>query len=126
MRIDAAHRQFQAAAQCKAVDRRDGRFAHRFEQPENLLPTTADAFRCDGIRGGDLRYIRSGDECLFTRAGQDQARISARLTGLRKASAKLRNQSRVQRVQLLRTADREKGNTIRIRLKREELKRHMG
>src|SRR5262249_61780148 len=69
----ARHRRLAAAAQRKAVDRRDHRLAEILDEIEHLLADTAGPFGVDRTRMRELADIGAGYECLVARAGEDDA-----------------------------------------------------
>ena len=69
----ASHRCLAAAAERKAIDRRDHRLAEIFNQIEHALTEAAGFLRLIGIDMCEFTDVSAGDEGLVARAGEDHA-----------------------------------------------------
>ena len=69
----ARHRRLAAAAERKAVDRRDHRLAEILDEIEDLLSETAGLFGFDRRDMSEFADVRAGDERFVAGSGQDDA-----------------------------------------------------
>ena len=69
----ASHRRLAAAAERKAIDRRDHRLAEVLDEIEDLLPETAGLLRLERRGMRELADVGARDECFVAGARQDDA-----------------------------------------------------
>src|SRR5258706_4665520 len=69
----ASHRRLAAAAERKAIDRRDHRLAEIFDEVQHTLPEPAGLLRIVCVDMREFTDVGAGDEGLVARAGEDHA-----------------------------------------------------
>ena len=107
----AAHGQLIAAAQRKAVDSSDDGQREVLDHQENVVAQLAERLALGLGHGGHRADVSTGDEALVTGAGQDDTADGVLIDGL-KSGLQVSQNFRVQRVQRLRTVDRQDSNGV--------------
>ncbi len=122
----AAHREFEPAAQRESVDRRHRWFSQRLQFAKNLLAAPRQSLRFDGVHLRQFADIAARDERPVAGSGQNNSLDGCVFARHPERLSQFGNDLPIQRIQLLRPVYGDERKPIRIRLKREELKGHMG
>ncbi len=97
----AGHRGLAAAAERKAIDRRDHRLAEILDEVEDLLPETAGLFRLEGRGMRELADVGARDERFVAGARQDDAAHCAVVARVLECRSQIRPGRRIQGVEHL-------------------------
>ena len=107
----AAHGQLIAAAQREAVDSSDDGQREALDHQENVVAQLAESLALGLGHRGHRANVGTGHEALVTGTGQDDAADGVLVDGL-KSGLQVSQNFRVQRVQRLRTVDRQDSNGV--------------
>jgi hypothetical protein len=105
------HRELAAAAKRESIDRRNDRFAEPLDEIEHALARSRTLPRTFGCVARNLGYIGAGDKGLVSCAGHDDAADRFILLKVEKGLPDFVERRRVERVQPLRTLNREHRHT---------------
>ena len=97
----ASHRRLAAAAERKAIDRRDHRLAEVLDEIEDLLPETAGLLRFERRGMRELADVGARYECLVAGAGQDDAAHCRVISRVLECRSQIRPGRRIQGIEHL-------------------------